>query len=258
MSRIFKVASGKTLTLKNLTLKGGKATGTGDAGSGGAIYAKDASTVNIENCIITGNEADTNGGGLNVEGTPTTITNCTFTGNTAKNGGGIYIIGASSYPVVTISGGTIGGTGTNEANKATGTGSDGNGGGIYVGNLCKVILQNNGSTGCTIKGNTAQRGGGVYANNADVIMKGRTRIAVNEVNNDVYLDNNSLINVADPLTAEPPVARITPKTYSLFPPVKVLDGNAVGSEHGKFTVTKQTSPTTQEWAVGSDGKLKYK
>ena len=90
LSRIFKVASGKTLTLKNLTLTGGKATGTGDASSGGAIYAKDASEIKIENCIITGNEAATNGGGLNVEGTPTTITNCTFTGNTAKNGGGIY------------------------------------------------------------------------------------------------------------------------------------------------------------------------
>ena len=254
MSRIFKVASGKTLTLKNLTLTGGKATGTGDAGSGGAIYAKDASTVNITNCIITGNEAAKNGGGLNVEGTPTTITNCTFTGNTAKNGGGIYIMETSTRrPVVTISGGTIGSTDTDKANKATG-----NGGGIYVGNLCKVILTNNDSTGCTIKGNTAKLGGGVYANNADVSMNGRTQIAVNEVNNDVYLDNNSLINVAGPLTAEPPVARITPKTYSLFSPVKVLDGNAVGSEHGKFTVTKQTSPTTQEWAVGSDGKLKHK
>ena len=91
MSRIFKVASGKTLTLKNLTLTGGKATGTGDAGSGGAIFARDASEIKIENCIITGNEADTNGGGIYVEGTPTTITNCIFTGNTAKNGGGIYI-----------------------------------------------------------------------------------------------------------------------------------------------------------------------
>ena len=257
LSRIFKVENGANLILKNLTLTGGKATGIGDAGSGGAIYAKDASTVNIENCIITGNEADTNGGGLNVEGTPTTITNCTFTGNTAKNGGGIYIIGASSYPVVTISGGTIGGTGTNEANKATGTGSDGNGGGIYVGNLCKVILQNNGSTGCTIKGNTAQRGGGVYANNADVIMKGRTRIAVNEVNNDVYLDNNSLINVADPLTAEPPVARITPQTYSEFPPVQVLYSDTSGlvsSEYYKFEVTPESS--TAEWVIKSDGCLK--
>nr|WP_315315500.1 InlB B-repeat-containing protein [Treponema denticola] len=257
MSRIFKVASGKTLTLKNLTLTGGKATGTGDASSGGAIYAKDASTVNIENCIITGNKADTNGGGLNVEGTPTTITNCTFIGNTAKNGGGIYIIKTTSkIPVVTISGGTIGGTETNEANTATGTGSDGNGGGIYVGELCKVILQNNGSTGCTIKGNTAQRGGGgVYANNADVIMNGRTRIAVD---NDVYLDgmspSNARITVTAPLTAEAPVARITVPNNQYLPSTKVLDGNAalLNSEHTKFQVTPKGD---EYWIVGSDGRL---
>ena len=250
LSRIFKVENGANLTLENLTLKGGKATGTGDAGSGGAIFARDASEIKIENCIITGNEAYKNGGGLNVEGTPTTITNCTFTGNTAKNGGGIYIIQASKGPVVTISGGTIGSTDTDKANKATG-----NGGGIYVGNLCKVILTNNDSTGCTIKGNTAKLGGGVYANNADVSMNGRTQIAVNEVNNDVYLDNNSLINVAGPLTAGHPVARITPKTYSLFPQVKVLDGSAVGSEHTKFQVTPKGN---EPWVVNSFGFLRPK
>ena len=247
MSRIFKVASGKTLTLKNLTLTGGKATGTQDAGSGGAIFARDA-TVKIENCIITGNEAETNGGGLNVEGTPTTITNCIFTGNTAKNGGGIYIIGASSYPVVTISGGTIGGTGTNEANKATG--SDGNGGGIYVGDRCKVILQNNGSTGCTIKGNTAQLGGGVYAaNKADVSMKGGTQIAVD---NDVYLYSGSAILVYNALATAGTVARITvPKDdYKLS--TKVLYGDAVGSEHAKFAVTPKGD---EYWTVDSNGYL---
>ena len=255
MSRIFKVASGKVLTLENLKLTGGKATGTGDAGSGGAIYAKDASTVNITNCIITGNEAYKNGGGLNVEGTPTNITNCTFTGNTAKNGGGIYIIETSTRrPVVTISGGTIGSTGTNEANKATGTGSDGNGGGIYVGNLCKVILQNNGSTGCTIKGNKAQRGG-VYANNADVIMKDNTRIAVD---NDVYLDgmspSNARITVTAPLTAEDSVARITVPNNQYLPSTKVLDGNAalLNSEHAKFQVTPKGN---EHWTVGNDGYL---
>ena len=259
-SRIFKVENGANLTLENLTLTGGKATGEGDAGCGGAIFARDASTVKIENCIITGNEAYKNGGGLNVEGTPTTITNCTFTGNTAKNGGGIYIIKtASKIPVVTIKGGTIGGTGTNEANKATGTGSDGNGGGIYVGDLCKVILQNNGSnngsTGCTIKGNTAQRGGGVYANNADVIMNGRTRIAVD---NDVYLDgmspSNARITVTAPLTAEDPAARITVPNTAYNTYTQVLDGSAalLNSEHGKFQVTPKGD---EYWTVGNDGRL---
>ena len=249
MSRIFKVASGKTLTLENLTLTGGKATGTGDAGSGGAIYAKDASTVNITNCIITGNEADTNGGGLNVEGTPTTITNCTFTGNTAKNGGGIYIIKTSNkIPAVTISGGTIGGTETNEANKATGTGSDGNGGGIYVGDRCDLRL----NSALLIIGNQAAKGGGVYAKNATVSMKNGTRIAVN---NDVYLHSNSWIDVAGTLTAEAPVARITPEDYREFPFVKVLEGNITGGTPQNYTKFAVTPKGDEYWTVGSDGRL---
>ena len=254
MSRIFKVENGKTLILKNLTLTGGKADREDEGKCGGAIFAQDANKIEIENCIITGNEADTNGGGLNVEGTPTTITNCTFTGNTAKNGGGIYIIETSNRrPVVTISGGTIGGTGTNEANEATGTGSDGNGGGIYVGNLCKVILQNNDSTGCTIKGNTAYtNGGGVYANNADVIMSGRTRI---EVDNDVYLDDDSLIKVFNTLTASHPVARITVPKDNYNSGTQVLDGNAVGSQHTKFAVTPKDGG---EWEVNRLGFLRPK
>ena len=249
LSRIFKVENGANLILENLKLTGGKAEGEEDADKcGGAIYAKNANEIKIINCIITGNEADTNGGGLNVEGTPTTITNCIFTGNTAKNGGGIYIDKASKIPVVTISGGTIGGTGTGEANKATG--SDGNGGGIYVGDRCKVILQNNGSTGCTIKGNTAQLGGGVYANNADVSMQGGTQIAVD---NDVYLDNTSRINVANTLSKNP-AARITPENYSEFPPVKVLDGTPtlLNSEHAKFQVTPKGY---EYWTVGNTGYL---
>ena len=252
MSRIFKVENRATLFLENLKLTGGKVEGEEDADKcGGAIYASNA-IVNITNCIITGNEADTNGGGLNVEGTPTTITNCTFTGNTAKNGGGIYMTD-SSYPTVTISGGTIGGTGPNEANKATGT--DGNGGGIYVGYLCTLRLQNDGSTGCKIKGNTAQRGGGVYANYADVSMQDGTRIAVDAVNNDVYLDNTSRIKVFSTLTAEDSVARITvPNTaYNTYTQVLYSDTSGlVSSEHAKFQVTPKGD---EYWTVGNTGHL---
>ena len=247
-SRIFKVKEGKTLTLENLTLTGGKATGTGDASSGGAIYAKDASTVNITNCTITGNEADTNGGGLNVEGTPTTITNCTFTGNTAKNGGGIYIMETSTRrPVVTISGGTIGGTDTDKANKATGTGSDGNGGGIYVGDWCDLRLNST----LLIIGNQAAKGGGVYAKNVlQVSMQGGTQIAVD---NDVYLHSNSWIKVFSTLSNDP-AARITVPDDKYLTSTKVLDGNAalLNSEHGKFQVTPKGN---EHWTVDSNGYL---
>ena len=249
MSRIFKVASGKVLTLENLTLTGGKATGTGDAGCGGAIFARDASEIKIENCIITGNEAGTNGGGLNVEGTPTTITNCTFTGNTAKNGGGIYIMETSTRrPVVTISGGTIGGTETDKANKATG-----NGGGIYVGDWCELRLQDSedpGAQSVLIIGNQAAKGGGVYAKNVlQVSMKGGTQIAVD---NDVYLYSGSAILVYNALATAGTVARITVPKDDYKPSTKVLDGSAVGSEHTKFQVTPKGN---EYWIVDSNGYL---
>ena len=247
MSRIFKVASGKVLTLENLKLTGGKATGTGDAGSGGAIYAKDASEIKIENCIITGNEAAKNGGGLNVEGTPTTITNCTFTGNTAKNGGGIYINKAGKIPAVTIEGGTIGGTETNEANKATGTGSDGNGGGIYVGDRCDLRL----NSALLIIGNQAAKGSGVYANNIDVSMKDRTRIAVN---NDVYLDNTSRIKVFGTLSKNP-AARITVPNTAYNTYTKVLDGAITTGSPQNYTKFQVTPNGNEHWTVGSDGYL---
>ena len=248
MSRIFKVKEGKTLTLENLMLKGGKATGTGDAGSGGAIYAKDASTVKIENCIITGNEAETNGGGIYVESTYTTITNCTFTTNTARDGGGIYInkTGSHTY-VVEISDGTIGGTG--QGNIATG-----NGGGIYVGQSCILKLKDStdsGTQGVRITGNEAPNGGGVYAANyANVSMQGGTQI--NEYNNDVYLDSRSAILVERVLSTTGTVARITVPKDNYKPGTQVLYGGAVGSEHGKFIVTPRGN---QQWKVDSYGRL---
>lgn len=253
MSRIFKVKEGKTLTLENLTLTGGKADGTQVADTcGGAIYASNA-TVKIENCIITDNKAKENGGGIYVESTYTTITNCIFTKNTARDGGGIYInrTGPSTY-VVEISGGTIGGIG--QANKASG-----NGGGIYVGASCELRLKDysTGSDvyGVLIRNNSAANGGGVYAaKNAIVSMQGGTRI--DEYNyNYVYLDSGSGILVNKPLTAASPVARITVPEDDYNTSTKVLYGDAVSSEHGKFAVKPKG---TQQWGVNSYGHLQPK
>ncbi|UTC52314.1 hypothetical protein ABH09_08035 [Treponema sp. OMZ 803] len=249
-------ANRSTVKMTNCTIKNNKTTGDDDSGGGGVYTFMGRLT--MTGCTITGNKADTNGGGLNVEGTTTNITNCTFTGNTAKNGGGIYTKKIESTPpTVTISGGTIGGTDTDKANKATGTGSDGNGGGIYVGEDCKVTLQNNGSTGCTITGNTAQRGGGVY-NEGTLIMKGSavvTPATGSEANskgkNDVYLKSGQAITV-DGTLSNNPAARITPESYT--EERQVLNGSEVGSEYYKFEVTPESS--TAEWVIKSDGCLK--
>ena len=157
--RIFKVEGGKTLTLTNLTLKGGKPDGSDEEGCGGGILVK-GSTLNMTDCAVTG--------------------------NTAQDGGGIFAKeDGSTASAVTISGGFIGivGTGT-DANKSTGyTG----GGGIYIGDGCSLTMRENvkitgnqtGASGggiytgancvltmksCTVSGNTASiNGGGIFA-----------------------------------------------------------------------------------------------
>lgn len=239
-------ANRSTVNMTNCTIKNNKTTGDDDSGGGGVYTFMGRLT--MTGCTITGNEAATNGGGLNVEGTTTNITNCTFTRNTAKNGGGIYTIKTDSYPVVTISGGTIGDTDMDSANKATG--SDGNGGGIYVGEFCTLRLQDSTDSGVRIIGNQAAKGGGVYAKNTIVSMQGRTQIEVD--NNDVYLDSGSLISIVESLAATGPVARITVPNDKYQTATEVLTGSAVNTEYRKFTVTPKGS---ENWTVGSDGQL---
>lgn len=127
--RIFKVEGGKTLTLTNLTLKGGKPDGL-----------------------------DEEGGGILVKGSTLNMTNCAVTGNTAQDGGGIFAKKeGSTASAVTISGGFIGsdGTGT-DANKSTGYSG---GGGIYIGEDCSLTMKEN----VKIIGNqTGASGGGIY------------------------------------------------------------------------------------------------
>ncbi|EPF27817.1 hypothetical protein DWB79_11775 [Treponema medium] len=135
--RIFKVESGKTLTLKNLTLKNGMAEGPDGPGDGGAIY---------------------------VHGASVNITNCTLTNHTAnKNGGAVYATKRDNNAArVTISGGFINGNMV--------TINSGFGGGIYINDGCKLTL----TGGVEVNNNKAARGGGVRANNSDVIMNGCT------------------------------------------------------------------------------------
>ena len=129
--RIFRVEGGKTLTLTNLTLKGGKPDGSDEEGCGGGILVK-GSTLNMTDCAVTG--------------------------NTAQDGGGIFAKkDGSTASAVTISGGFIGivGTGT-DANKSTGYNG---GGGIYIGEDCSLTMKEK----VKITGNqTGASGGGIY------------------------------------------------------------------------------------------------
>ena len=236
---IFVMDSGKTLKLENLTLKGGKGIAGGTLGGGAILIPSGSNTVELSDCVIedcqaekggaigcgkggtvkltnttikkcktSGSGSDSGGGAIFAQGATIEMTGCTLTGNEAKSGGAIYAQKAgapSNTPsTVTISGGTIGGTGEGEANKATGngTGSDG-GGGIYVGETCTLTMQNSaqviGNTAtfngagiytkgtlimesCTITDNkttgasTNTGGGGVYVESGSVEIKDATKI----------------------------------------------------------------------------------
>lgn len=135
------------------TLNMSKSTISGNISSsgGGGIYMNTSPTVNLENCILTGNSG-TEGGMLFISTGTTNITNCTMTENqaTAGDGGAIY---SNNRPVVVRNSifwnNTASGTGHNlykvgdaSLNPSTITDSDVITGRPYISN-CTVTLENN-------------------------------------------------------------------------------------------------------------------
>ena len=165
--RIFKVASGKTLTLENLTLKNGQAeSGNG----GGAIYAEGALT--MKKCKVTGNIAYAGNGGGIYAGGALTMTECDVPFNTVDSndagGGGIYIHTASTTTARTMENCTV----------SHNTAKQGNGGGIYTADKLTITggsLENN-TVGNTSGGN----GGGIYVEGSTLTVKNNCSIKDNK------------------------------------------------------------------------------
>ena len=222
---IFVMDSGKTLKLENLTLKGGKGIAGGTLGGGailipsgggtiaelsdcviedctadkgGAIGCGKGSTVTLTNttikkCKASGSGSDSGGGAIFAQGATVEMTDCTLTGNEAKSGGAIYAVKKdSTASTVTISGGTIGGTTEDEANKATGTDSgNGFGGAVFVKGATVNI------NGCTLEGNKAKNGGGVYMEGGNCTLNGslknnKTTELASSSGGSIYLENGTL------------------------------------------------------------------
>ena len=197
------------VTVSTVTISGGTIGGTGTndankAASGGGIWVGAECELTLEgNVQVIGNHSNFSGGGVYAEGATVSITNCTFKGNsTSDSGGAIYADKKDNKPsTVTISGGAIGGTGTNDGNK---TASDG-GGGIYVGIGCELKLKDNvqvigntsstsksgvggggvcaygatvNITNCTLKGNTAMSGGAIYAAKPNSSSSDKAKVTV--------------------------------------------------------------------------------
>ena len=256
-----------------VTISGGAIGGTGTndgnkttSDGGGGIYVGIGCELTLkDNVQVIGNTSSTDkcgggGGGIYAYGATVKITNCTLKGNTAMRGGAIFANkpnGSSDQAKVTVSGNTIiGGTGTNDANKATGNGDYESGGGIWVGPECELTLEDN----VQVINNWAKKNGsGVYVQNASTkfTMKGSAKIDTN--NNDVYLeeyDGGAMITVGSTLTPSGgTAARITVPNNSYHVGTQVLTGSYVYSQYTKFKVTRGGTPP-QDWAVDNTGKLK--
>ena len=150
-SRVFHVASGKTVTISGLAITNGNS----GSDTGGGIY-NDHATLTLNECTVTGNSASFTGGGIFNDGfggsANLEINNCTISGNSALGGsaGGIFNYGerGSSSATLEITNTTLSG------NAAIFGGGIGNNG--FQGNA-RVTLKES-----TVSGNSASQGGGIY------------------------------------------------------------------------------------------------
>ncbi len=99
--RHFFVDSGKSLTLRGLTLTGGNGTGPVSNNNGGAIFS--FGTLTLTHCTLSGNAASSLGGAIRNTST-LTLTHCTLSGNAASFGGAISSNGPATLTHCTLSG----------------------------------------------------------------------------------------------------------------------------------------------------------
>jgi hypothetical protein len=173
--RLFDVASGASLTLKNMTVQGGLAQGDGSGASaaeGGAIYSQGSlglHAVTVQsNTAQGGLEGNAAGGGI-YSGGSLTLASCTIQNNLAVGnlsgtaggraaGGGIYSGGSLSAQSSTVRNnqalGGVGLSGNHFSPPFGGRGGSAFGGGLYISAGTATL------TNVTVSSNTAQGGTG--------------------------------------------------------------------------------------------------
>ncbi len=145
--RVFFIADGATVTIKDMTIRHGNPTSEPESGGG----IRNEGTLTLENSVVRNNSGSAGGGILN-DGTLTLI-NSTVRDNEARGGG-------DAYMECSTGGGIKNMEGTLDLINSTvaGNTAEGKGGGIHVACKGTLVLVNS-----TISGNyTNDDGGGVY------------------------------------------------------------------------------------------------
>ena len=221
---------------------------TNKAMDGGAGVYNNSGTFTMNNGTISGNGVQSGsnrvfaGAGVMNRGT-FDMYNGTISGNESTYyGGGVYnVVGT-----FTMHDGTI--SGNSAATSETASTTDG-GGGVFVAGTVELL-------GGTITGNTVvksgTKGSGVYVNSAsgDTFKMGGSA-KVNS-SNDVYLSGSSKIIISGALTAQSPVATITPATCKMN--VTVLGGTAalIEANRTQFALSDSTYTINKNGNVWKD------
>ncbi|MCP5096050.1 MAG: hypothetical protein GY943_10890 [Chloroflexi bacterium] len=205
--RIMAVGSGGDLTLDNLTISGGYASGMGSGSYGGGIYGYEASITITNTSVIAGNMALEDGGGIS-NFNPTgdaniSIINSQITGNiSGDDGGGVYNYSVFNTANLTIQSSLISGNSANDDGGGTG---NGNYDGSSVQSVTDSIISNNyagddggglnnyaryGTATLTVSNSSVsnndavENGGGIYSysysNIASVTIQQNSRISTND------------------------------------------------------------------------------
>lgn len=88
---VFDSGERRSTVLEGFTLTGGRGFGNQGGGAGGGVYCGEGSSPAIVNCAITGNSAETRGGGVYCLRSSPMLLRCTITGNSAEIGGGVFV-----------------------------------------------------------------------------------------------------------------------------------------------------------------------
>jgi len=168
----FFLGEGTGSVVEGLTITGGYHT------SGAGIFCIDSSSPTITDCIFENNQASLYGGGLytSMNASPT-ITGTLFIGNRADFFGGAVFCNSDSP--ADFSGCTFAG---NESD---------NGGGLFYKD-CLASIDH-----CTINGNSATYGSGIYIGTGGSISINATLIAFGLLGEAVYCDGNGEVTLAD-------------------------------------------------------------
>lgn len=148
--RIFHITKNGNLTLDNVYILSGTATGGGTSNNGGGLFNR--GSVKLTNSTVSKHKAQEYGGGIYNLGALSTA-NATISGNDALSGGGISNVGQGTVEL---------GNSTIKANGASA------GGGIYNENGTLAITQS------TINNNAATGGGGIYVTGGDARLVNST------------------------------------------------------------------------------------